>query len=176
MVMFKRYRCGLLVVFGGLAPCLVGCGVAASRPPEPVPGIQEVLLAEVNAFRAETRQCGAEFHAPAPPLRWSATLEQAAQAHAVDMARHDLLSHTGSDGRRPAERIDAAGYTWSTIAENVAAGQTSAEEALATWKASPGHCSNLMIPDVSEVGVGAAVNADSDYGYYWSMKLAAPQP
>ena len=53
------------------------------------------------------------------PLVMDDRLLAAAQGHALDMATHDFVSHTGSDGSSAGERIAAAGYSdgWG---ENVA--------------------------------------------------------
>lgn len=50
-------------------------------------------------------------------------LQAAARAHAVDMAQNDFFSHTGSDGSSVADRTTMAGYLWTTVGENIAAGQ-----------------------------------------------------
>mgnify|MGYP001766169366 CR=1 FL=1 len=38
------------------------------------------------------------------------------------MADQGFFDHVGPDGRRAAQRADAAGYRWSVIGENLAAG------------------------------------------------------
>ena len=60
-----------------------------------------------------------------------------------------------------------AGYSWSTYGENVAAGQTTAEEVVATWLASSAHCETLMSPEYADTGVAHATNPNSDKGTYW---------
>ncbi|MEO0541322.1 MAG: CAP domain-containing protein, partial [Cyanobacteria bacterium P01_A01_bin.105] len=71
----------------------------------------EELLNLTNAERAA---------AGVPPLRLSTQLGQAAQAHAADMARHRTLSHQGSNGSSMVDRIEATGYDYRAIGENVA--------------------------------------------------------
>jgi len=80
----------------------------------------------------------------------------------------------GSDESRPAGRVTQAGYSWASVAENVAAGQTTAEEVVNTWLASPGHCANLMDPRYSESGVARATNPDSEQVVHWVQVFAAP--
>src|SRR5688500_10573967 len=63
----------------------------------------------------------------------SAQLTAAASAHSQDMAIHDLFSHTGSDGSTMVSRVAATGYSYSQLAENIAAGQDTAEAVVAGW-------------------------------------------
>ena len=55
---------------------------------------------------------------------------QAAYRHSRDMADHDHFSHTGTDGSTLGARVDAAGYAWSGVGENIGAGYGSLQLAL----------------------------------------------
>ncbi|MEQ9561926.1 MAG: CAP domain-containing protein, partial [Woeseiaceae bacterium] len=125
------------------------------------------VLLLINDARQRGVRCGDSEFAATIPLRADTALERAAALHAQDMAENNFLGHAGSSGSLPGERATAAGYAWSAIGENVAAGQTSAEEVVQTWLDSPGHCENLMSPDYSETGVAHAVSNRSDKGTYW---------
>ena len=126
-------------------------------------------LALVNAARSEPQTCGARSFASAPPLRLDTILGSVAAEHARDMASNGRMSHEGSDGSEPQERMTRAGYPWRLVAENVAAGQTTADEVVATWLASPGHCVNIMNPDLREMGIAFAFVASSPDGTYWAQ-------
>ena len=76
-------------------------------------------------------------------LTLSNQLNQAAQAHAEDMATHDYFSHTGLNGSSPGERISATGYVWRTYGENIAYGYASAESVMQGWMNSDGHRGNI---------------------------------
>ena len=130
----------------------------------------------VNAARAQPRRCGARNFAPAAPLRADALLTKVAAGHALDMAKRGRMSHEGSDGSEPAERMTRAGYPWTLVAENVAAGQTSIDEVIATWLNSPGHCANLMNPGLREMGIAYAFDAASPDGTYWVQTLGTRRP
>jgi uncharacterized protein YkwD len=132
------------------------------------------VLELVNRARAQPRRCGRDDFGAAPALRGSQPLERVARAHARDMAQRGSMSHTGSDGSAPAQRVTRAGYAWSAIGENIAAGQPDPESVVKGWLASPGHCANLMSPDYSEVGVAFATNPASEAGIYWTQVLASP--
>jgi uncharacterized protein YkwD len=85
-------------------------------------------------------------------VAWNGALGDAALAHSTDMARLRYFTHQGKDGRAVGDRALQAGYRWQRIAENIAAGQESGDEAVAGWLASPGHCANIMNGRFTEMG------------------------
>jgi uncharacterized protein YkwD len=89
-------------------------------------------------------------------LTLNMTLSKVAQAHSEDMALHQNMSHYGSDGSSPGDRITSAGYAWSAYGENVAYGYVSPEQVMAGWMASPGHKANILNCTFKEIGVGLA--------------------
>jgi uncharacterized protein YkwD len=134
------------------------------------------VLELVNRARAARRSCGNQAFRAAPPVRWNDVLAGASRLHAEDMARHDYFSHAGRDGSTPAQRVERAGYRYRATGENIAAGtQMQAEDAVAGWIKSPGHCANLMNPIFTEMGVGFAVNAASEMGIYWAQAFGTPR-
>ncbi|BBC29896.1 SCP-like extracellular [Streptomyces graminofaciens] len=98
------------------------------------------------------------------PVTLNAVLTKAAQAHSTDMAAHQNMSHTGSDGSSPGDRITRAGYDWSTYGENVAYGYATPEQVMAGWMTSPGHKANILNCAFKEIGVGLAQS-----GSYWTQ-------
>ncbi|GAB7058922.1 CAP domain-containing protein [Streptomyces mexicanus] len=102
------------------------------------------------------------------PLTLNTELTEAAQAHSEDMAAHRTMSHTGSDGSSPGERITRAGYAWSSYGENVAYGYATPEQVMAGWMNSPGHRANILDCDFKEIGVGHAQPGD-----YWTQDFGA---
>jgi len=143
----------------------VACSANASA-------MQARMLELLNAARAEARQCGSEYFAAAPPLTWDSKLEQASKAHSNDMATINFFSHTSSDGGTLATRADATEYKWSNLGENIAAGQSTATQAMNGWIDSPGHCRNLMNPNFTETGAACTEDSGSDYRVYWTNVFA----
>lgn len=141
------------------------------------PGLsmQQTTLALINEARSIARQCGAEAYAVAEPLAWNAQLLLAAERQSTDMAVHNFFSHSGSDGSDVSTRTTEAGYAWTTVGENIAAGQKTAQRVIAGWLNSPGHCRNLMEPAFTDVAVSCVEHSQSDYGDYWTNVLAAPR-
>lgn len=118
------------------------------------------VVALVNAERAKAG-CG--------PLTFNATLARAAQGHSDDMAARDFFDHTNPDGAGPGDRVTAAGYPWSTYGENIAKGQSSAEQVMEAWMNSPGHRANILNCDFKEIGVGI----HDAGGPYWTQVFGA---
>ncbi|AEM84745.1 CAP domain-containing protein [Streptomyces violaceusniger] len=102
------------------------------------------------------------------PLTVNEKLTKAAQDHSEDMAAHSNMSHTGSDGSSPGDRIERAGYSWSTYGENVAYGYESPKSVMEGWMSSPGHKANILNCDFKEIGVGVA-----QPGHYWTQDFGA---
>jgi uncharacterized protein YkwD len=82
-----------------------------------------------------------------------------------------VMTHTGTGRTTAGDRINAAGYGWTTWAENVAAGQTTPAEVMSAWMNSPGHRANILNGNMVNIGVAAAVGANGVT--YWAMVLAA---
>lgn len=155
-----------------------GAWIVVAEPfsaPKDAASVAREVLQLVNAARATPRRCGSRKFAAAPPLKSAPLLDRAALRHAQDMARHSLFEHRGSDGSTPAQRVSAAGYRWSTVAENIAAGARDARTVVQGWVDSPGHCANLMGAQYTEMGVAYAVDAKSDAGVYWAQVFASPR-
>jgi uncharacterized protein YkwD len=109
------------------------------------------------------------------PLRMHPKLEAAAKAHAADLAKHDRISHFGSDGSDIEERARRAGYDYTLLAENIGAGQRDGEEALKGWTNSPSHNSNLLLADARDVGVALVYNPQSKFKTFWTMVVGAAE-
>jgi uncharacterized protein YkwD len=127
------------------------------------------VLALVNEARAQPRRCGAEQFNAAAPVRLDDRLTRAAQVHSQDMARRGVLEHVGGDGSQVAQRVERTGYDWRSVGENVAAGQERAEEVVAGWLRSPGHCVNIMDPRFTDMGLAYVVDRASPAGIYWTQ-------
>jgi uncharacterized protein YkwD len=107
------------------------------------------------------------------PLTVSPRLTAAAAAHSQDMATNNFFSHTGSDGSTPWDRIRRTGYTYSTAAENIAAGYRTAEQVVQGWYSSSGHRQNMLNCNLREIGVAYADGGS--YGRYWTQVFATPR-
>ncbi len=112
--------------------------------------------------------CGDTYYPAAAPLTLNTRLVLAAIGHSEDMLSTGVMTHTGSDGSDPGERVTRTGYRFSTWGENVAAGYRTPASVVAGWLGSPGHCRNIMNPAFTELGGARA-------GNFWTMVLARPR-
>jgi len=129
------------------------------------------LLEQLNAARAQPRQCGGQAFAATAPLAWNAVLGGVAQEHSREMANNNYFDHKDRDGRTPGDRAELAGYSGQQVGENIAAGQDTVQKVVAGWLASPGHCANLMNPQFRELGAAYGLDPKSDAGIYWTALL-----
>lgn len=161
-----RHNLGAFGMTAALGLFSVG-GLASRCAPEPPPivqvaDVQDPVVNAANQFRAQSG-LGA--------VTVDQRLTNAAQSHANDMAARSVMTHTGAGGTKPGQRINAAGYGWTTWAENVAAGQTTPDEVMNSWMNSAGHAANILNGNMVNIGVAAAVGANGVT--YWTMVLAA---
>lgn len=133
------------------------------------------MLASVNAARATSRNCGEDFMPAVDKLTWDCNLQAAAIGHAVDMSDSDFFAHAGSDGSSIGTRVTRAGYPWSYVGENLAAGQRTISDVMSSWLDSPGHCRNIMSPNYTQFGFGYSTDIDSQYQRYWAQVFARPR-
>jgi uncharacterized protein YkwD len=149
-----------------LSLALLSAGCAAlpesSTPVDVVAIDRTEALKAVNAFRAEHGM---------PALRVEDHLMAAALAQSRAMARKAKMDHE-VDGKLP-DRVRAAGYDWTTTAENIARSYRDYDKAMAGWIASPGHRKNLLNPDVTEIGFAGARGSDGNP--YWTQVFGKPR-
>jgi uncharacterized protein YkwD len=139
-----------------------------------VPTVDPVLtdlVRAVNLARATARTCGSTRYPAVPAVSMHPTLTRVAESYAERLGKDAFFSHTSPSGDGPGDRLTAAGYDWSTYAENIAAGYLSVSSVMSGWLASPGHCRNIMAAGVTEIGPGQASVASSPYGTYWVLVL-----
>jgi uncharacterized protein YkwD len=118
----------------------------------------------INAYRKEKGL---------KPLKLNAALTEAAKAHSKDLAKWDRISHYGSDGSNPWDRVKRAGYNAKVAAENVGTGQASLDEVIKGWQASPGHNKNLLLPDIEHMGIALVQDPRTEFKTFWTLVVGA---
>lgn len=108
------------------------------------------------------------------PLSLNPQLSEAAKTHSRDLAKWDRISHYGSDGSNPWDRVKRTGYNAKVAAENVGTGQIDFSEVLKGWKDSPGHNKNLLLTDANEMGLALVQDPKSEFKSFWTLVIAAP--
>jgi|SRR6516162_7857449 uncharacterized protein YkwD len=98
------------------------------------------------------------------------TLMRLAREQAEAMAAAKKLDHSVRTSF--SSRITA--YSTDHAAENIAMGNATFSATFEQWKGSGGHRANLLIPDVSRIGIASAGSGGRTY---WALILAAaPKP
>lgn len=141
----------------------------------PFPGaLQEAICAEPVDFECEVFRLVNDERAirGLPELAWNDLLFNAARGHSMDMATHNTLSHTGSDGSQPSDRIPFVGYEFWACGENVAYNFADPEAVMAGWMESPGHRQNILNENFCELGVGLAYSNTN--APYWTQNFGRP--
>jgi len=97
-------------------------------------------------------------------VKLNAALGTAAQRHSQDMAKTGTVSHTGTDGSQPVQRIGAAGYGGSQRDEIIYGGSASPNDPWFFWTNDRRSANMILNPIYTEVGV-AAVTAGNQTFY-----------
>lgn len=141
------------------------------------PSVASIRSSEATALILINRLRGENGRTP---LTLDPRVTKAAMRHARAMAEQDFFGHVGPDGSQIGERLTRAGYIWGLVAENIAAGMTTARDAVRTWQDSPRHRHNMLLEGARHAGI-AHLRREPDpgsvtFGDYWVLVLAAPQP
>ena len=156
-----RARSGALALALATALALGACTAGpaptsgTATPTPAVAGWQQGMLNLVNAHRA---------NAGLAPLSWCPTLGVAAQNQSQAQAAQNRMFHADLKAN-----ANAAGYTgWRSLAENVAAGQSSAGQVMDSWMNSSGHRANIL-GAYTHVGFGLATSSSGVN--YWTQSF-----
>jgi uncharacterized protein YkwD len=145
---------------GGKPPVDPGDGSEAALDPE-----EAAFFTLLNNHRAANGRS---------PLGHDGKLGAAAEAHSLDMASNGFFDHVNLAGDDWEDRIIAHGYSPGANAENIAAGNSSAQATFTQWKNSSLHNANMLSSAYTETGIGRAYDPSSAYGWYWTNTFAKP--
>lgn len=101
-----------------------------------------------------------------PALQSSASLNKMANMKAQDMLKNNYFSHTSPTYGSPFDMMHQLGITYSTAGENIAEGQTSAQQVMTDWMNSPGHRANILNKNYTNIGVGHSTSKN-----YWVQEF-----
>lgn len=87
-------------------------------------------------------------------LTLDSSLSTVARNHSYDMAKNNFFDHTNLSGQSPFDRLKAAGISYSSAGENIAAGQSTPQEVVNAWMNSSGHRANILNVNYTKMGVG----------------------
>ncbi|MFZ5885633.1 MAG: LysM peptidoglycan-binding domain-containing protein [Chloroflexota bacterium] len=113
-----------------------------------------------------------------PTLTVNPKLAAAANAHARDMLCNNYLSPLGLDGSTAQTRVAAQGYTASVVVENLYALHPafgmSPRVAFDWWNRNEPYRSNILNPNVTEVGIAYVADEKTLFGAYFVVTFAKP--
>lgn len=107
-----------------------------------------------------------------PALTVNTQLAAAAQGHSIDMACFSLLSHTGTNGSTPYQRVTASGYD-GTFRQEIIFASGYPQDAFNWWMNDPIHRDAILDPKATEIGAGYAYVSDSTYGGYYTVEFGS---
>jgi hypothetical protein len=106
---------------------------------------------------------------PLPPLKVDSRLFSIARLHAIDLGKHDMMSHQSSDGTTTQQRFEKVGIGCGTECINMGDFPNALEVLLSLlidYKViNAGHRKSLLNPKMNSIGVGAAKNVSGQLQY-----------
>ena len=123
-----------------------------------VKNVENEVLALVNQERANQ---GIQ------PLKMDWELERVARTKSEDMAQKGYFSHQSPTYGSPFDMMKHFGITYKTAGENIASGQTTAQDVMNSWMNSSGHRANILKADYTHIGVG--YYRGGSYGHMWTQ-------
>lgn len=132
-----------------------------------------LLWDRVDHYRKTGARCGDRATPPAPRLRGSVLLDDAAASQASWMAESGDRDHVvpgNPAGRTPADRVISAGFPGGLAGEVLAWGQATPRAAADWWIRSPSHCEVLLDPDATHGGA-AVVREPATGDLLWVIVL-----
>jgi len=117
---------------------------------------EDELFVMINALRTDgpPLYCNEREYDPDPPLTLATPLRCSARLHSIDMATHGLTGTEGSDGRRPGERMEAAGFRRGRAEESIVTGEVDAHGVLERLLDRGQDCAYIRTRDLTHVGIG----------------------
>jgi len=156
------------VLRGAVLACLAGA-LSAAAPPR---GDEKLTLSkEEQRLLDLTNQERARKKLPA--LKPNPVLFRVARAHSANMAKQRKMAHV-LDGKKPPQRVEAAGYRLGWVGENIAvSGDLEPDEVMKDWMGSKLHRENILNPRYTEIGIGLAKNSKGEW--YYTQVFARPR-
>ncbi|WP_419954148.1 SafA/ExsA family spore coat assembly protein [Neobacillus niacini] len=94
-------------------------------------------------------------------------LSRVARYKSIDMRDKNYFSHDSPTYGSPFTMMKNFGISYRSAGENIAAGQTTAQEVVRAWMNSPGHRANILSGNYTHIGVGYAKGGSQRH--YWTQ-------
>ena len=119
-----------------------------------------IMLQVVNLTNKEREKVGLQ------PLQVDSALMASAQEKSLDMKNNNYFSHQSPTLGSPFDQMKKNGITYKSAGENIAKGQTTAEQVVQGWMNSSGHRANILDSKYTHIGVGYVAE-----GNYWTQQF-----
>lgn len=134
-------------------------------PPSPNLDYESAIAVEILALTNAER-----VTAGLVPLLSDTLLASVAHSHSFDMLTNDYFSHEDRTGCSSSCRATNAGYSWSTVGENIYMmsgynldAKKTAQMIVDGWMNSSGHRANILRPAFTHAGIGVFVRGKDVY-------------
>ncbi len=156
-----------LTAFRSHVSAQTNCSVSISD--QSIDAEEQQLLDLVNQYRVANGKTTLTFDTNV--TRASAWLSR-------DMATNNPnpLSHQDSLGRDVAARLTQCGVSYTTFAENIAAGNASGQATFNQWTADAPHRATMLADGVTVAGVARVFDSTSTFGWYWTLDVTGGGP
>ncbi|WP_027626789.1 SafA/ExsA family spore coat assembly protein [Clostridium lundense] len=134
-----------------------------------IPNMQDVKTQESEVVRLVNIE-RSKNGLPALKENWE--VSRIARYKSQDMINKSYFSHTSPTYGSPFTMMESFGIKFSAAGENIAMGQRTPQEVVTAWMNSPGHRSNILSPNFSQIGVGLA--KDKNGICYWTQMFIKP--
>ena len=128
-------------------------------------GLDEMQIASVRTILEQVN--AARASAGLSALELDPVLCQAARVRAAECEQS--FSHTRPDGTKYKTAITEVGISSGYTGENVAAGYTTADQAMTGWLNSEGHRANILNDRFTKIGIAVRKNNNQYGGYTWEQ-------
>ncbi|KAJ49179.1 putative YkwD family protein/spore coat assembly protein SafA [Clostridium tetanomorphum] len=134
-----------------------------------IPNMQDIKALESEVVRLVNIE-RSKHGLPALKENWE--LSRVARYKCTDMINKNYFSHTSPTYGSPFNMMESFGLRFSAAGENIAMGQRTPVEVVNAWMNSPGHRSNILSPNFTQIGVGLAKNKNGIC--YWTQMFIKP--
>lgn len=131
-----------------------------------VPNLSEVKALEKAVITIVNQERAKQGLAP---LRHNWQLSRVARYKSEDMRDKNYFSHTSPTFGSPFDMIKNFGIRYMAAGENIAMGQPTPAEVMVSWMNSPGHRTNILSKNFTEIGVGVAKSKSGTI--YWTQQF-----
>jgi uncharacterized YkwD family protein len=169
IVLLTSFVMVFMVQYEVLAAPVAKQAIGKVKSNKGVPTIAQIKAIEAQVVKLVNAQRTRRGFAA---LTQNYSLSNVARRKAQDMINKSYFSHYSPTYGSPFDMMKKYGFKFIAAGENIAMGQTTAQEVMNSWMNSPGHRANILSPNYTQIGVGLAV--DKNGRNYWVQMFIKP--